>query len=135
MTEKQKSSGLKTWLIVLIALLDDIAVVALVYLLLWIFNVDIPLWVTIVIGVVFGAFVFIVHRALVPSLRMKKATGSEAMIGLSGEVTQKLAPKGVIKVMGEYWQANCSDEIIEVGADVEITGIDRLVLEVKRKVT
>ena len=55
------------------------------------------------------------------------------MIGLSGEVMQELAPKGVIRVGGEYWQAKCMDDRVEVGEDVEITGIDRLVLEVKRK--
>ena len=117
----------------MIALLDDIAIVALVLLLLWVFNVDIPLSVAIVIGVAFGAFVFIVHRAIVPSLRRKQSTGAEGMIGLSGEVTQELAPKGVIRVGGEYWQAKCINDRVDVGEDVEITGIDRLVLEVKRK--
>lgn len=134
MTEKQKSSGLKPWLIVVIALLDDIAVVALVFLLLWIFRVDIPLAAIIIIGVLAGVLVFFVHRAIVPSLRRKQAIGSEAMIGLSGEVTQELAPKGVIRVGGEYWQAKCVGENIEVGEDVEITAIDRLILEVKRKI-
>jgi len=117
----------------MIALLDDIAVLALVILLLWIFKVDIPLAAIIVIGVVAGVLVFFVHRAIVPSLRRKQAIGAEAMIGLLGEVTQELAPKGVIRVKGEYWQAKCVDEKIEVGEDVEITEIDRLVLEVKRK--
>jgi membrane-bound ClpP family serine protease len=133
MTGKQKSSGMKPWLIVLIALLDDIAAVALVLLLIWVFDVDIPLAVIIAIGVVLGAFAFIVHRAIVPSLRRKQETGSEAMIGLTGEVTQQLAPNGVIKVKGEYWQARSSGGNVEVGEDVEITGIDRLLLEVKRK--
>jgi membrane-bound ClpP family serine protease len=134
MSGKQKSSNLKPWLIVMIALLDDILVLALVFLLLWVFDVHIPLVGIIVIGIVLGAIIFIVHRALVPSLRRKQATGSEAMIGLSGEVTQELAPKGVVRVEGEYWQAKSVDDNIEVGEDVEITGVDRLELEVKRKV-
>ena len=41
--KKQESSGLKVWLIVLIALLDDIAVLALVFIVLWILDVKIPL--------------------------------------------------------------------------------------------
>jgi membrane-bound ClpP family serine protease len=133
MTDKRQSSKLKPWLIVLIALLDDITVLVLVFLLLWIFNVDIPLAAIVVIGVVAGVFVFVIHRALVPSLRKKQEVGSEAMIGLTGEVTQKLAPKGVIKVKGEYWQAKCTGENIETGEEVEIIGIDRLVLEVRRR--
>lgn len=133
MAGKRKLSGTRTWLIVMAALLDDIAVVALVFLLLRVFNVDIPLVAVIIIGVVLGAFIFIVHRAIVPSLRRKQATGSEAMIGLSGEVTQELAPKGVVKVSGEYWQAKSNGEHIPAGENVEITGVDRLELEVKRK--
>ena len=131
---KQKSSGLKPWLIVIIALLDDVAVLALVFILLWVFRADIPLAAIIIIGIVAVTIVFFIHRAIVPSLRRKQEIGSEAMIGLSGEVIQELAPKGVIRVMGEYWQAKCVGENIEVGEDVEITEIDRLVLEVKRKV-
>lgn len=135
MNIKRKPSGLPPWVIILIALLDDIAVVALVFLLLWIFDVDIPLPAIIVIGIVAGVFIFIIHRALVPSLRRKQAIGSEAMIGLTGEVTEALAPKGIIWVNGEYWQAQCRDGNIEVGEEVEITEIDRLVLEVRRKET
>ena len=133
MMKKQESSGLKTWLIVLIALLDDIAVLALVFILLWIFDVEIPLSAIIVIALVAGTLVFIVHRALVPAIRRRKATGSEAMVGLIGEVTEPLTPRGTVKVKGEYWQARSSEGNIEVGVDVEITGIDRLVLDVRRK--
>lgn len=133
MAGKRKPSSTRTWLIVMAALLDDIAVVALVFLLLWAFDVDIPLVAVIIIGAVLGAFIFVVHRAIVPSLRRKQATGSEAMIGLSGEVTQELAPKGVVKVGGEYWQAKSVDDNIPAGENVEITGVDRLELEVRRK--
>ena len=131
--KKQESSGLKVWLIVLIALLDDIAVLVLIFIALWIFDVEIPISAIIVIALVAGTFIFIVHRALVPALRRRKAIGSEAMVGLTAEVTEPLTPKGTVKVKGEYWQARCSEEHIEAGVDVEITGIDRLILDVRRK--
>jgi membrane-bound ClpP family serine protease len=98
-----------------------------------VFKVKIPIAVLIPLVIILGTFVFIVHRAIVPSLRRRNETGSEGMIGLSGEVTEALGPKGIIKVQNEYWQARCDNERIEVGEDVEITGIDRLILEVKRK--
>jgi membrane-bound ClpP family serine protease len=135
MSGKQKSTGLKPWLVVLIALLDDIAVLTLVFLLLWIFDVDIPLPAIIAIGIVVGAFVFIVHRAIVPSLRRKQETGAEGMLGLSGEVTEELSPGGIIRVKGEYWQAKSTGDTIKVGETVLITGIEGLMLEVKRKET
>jgi len=133
MIRKNEPSDMKTWLIVLIALLDDVAVLVLVFVVLWFFDVEISLPVMIVIGFVFGTFVFIVHRAIVPSLRRKKVTGVEGMIGLVGEVTQSLTPKGVIKINGEYWQARSVEGEIDVGEEVVILKIKGLNLEVKQK--
>ena len=133
MTAKREISTIRAWLIVLIALLDEIAVVALVFLALWYFKVDIPLSAKVAIGLVLGAFAFIIHRAIVPSLSRKQVTGAEGMVGLVGEVVESLTTGLVIKVGGEYWQAKCPDGTVEVGEEVEIVGIDRLKLEVKRK--
>ena len=133
MTKKNKSSDMNSKLIVLVALLDDVAVLALVFIVLWYFREAIPVPAMVVIGIVLGTFVFIIHHALVASLRRKKETGSEGMIGLECEVTQALTPKGVVKVKGEYWKAGSLDGDIEIGEVVEVTGIDHLVLEVKRK--
>jgi membrane-bound serine protease (ClpP class) len=124
---------MKAWLIILIALLDDVAALALVFVLLWFFKVEIPLSALIVIGLVVGSVIFMVNRAVVPSLRRKKAIGAEAMIGMEGIVVASLKPKGIIRVGGEYWQAESLDGDIETGEDVEIVVIDRLKLGVKRK--
>jgi len=133
MTNKNKPSEMKTWFIVLIALLDDVAALALVFVVLWYFNVEISLTGMIVIGLVSGTLVFIVHRAIVPSLRRKKITGAEGMVGLTGEVTQVLAPKGVVKINGEYWKAGSVEGEIDVGEEVEVLLIKGLNLEVRRK--
>jgi len=124
---------MKTWLIVLIALLDDVAALVLVFVVLWFFDIEISLTGMIVIGLVFGTFVFIVHRAIVPSLRRKKVTGAEGMVGLTGEVTQSLTPKGIIKINGEYWKARSVEGEIDVGEEVEVLVVKGLNLEVKRK--
>ena len=135
MTKKGESSTIKAWLIVMVALLDEVAVLAIVFLALWYFKVQISLPAIIAIGLVLGAFAFITHRAIVPSLRRKKVTGAEGMIGMVGEVVATLKPDGVVKISGEYWQAKSLDGNIETGEDVEIQGIDRLKLEVRRKVS
>lgn len=124
---------MKTWLVVLIALLDDVAVLILVFVVMWFFDIKIPLPALIVIGLVLGTFAFIVHRAVVPSLRRRKVTGAEGMIGLTGEVTQSLTPKGVIKIMGEYWKARSVEGEIDVDEEVEVLIVKGLNLEVKRK--
>ena len=128
-----KTSGFKTWLIVGVALLDDIAVVAIVILVLRLFDVDIPLGVGIGAGAVVGGLVFVGHLAVVPSLRRRKITGSEGMIGLAGSVTEALRPGGTVKVNDEYWTAKSIDGAIDAGEPVEVVGIKGLTLEVKRK--
>jgi len=133
MTGNSEPSGMKTWLIVLIALLDDVAVLVIIFVVLWFFDVEISLTAIIILGLLFGTFVFIIHRAIVPSLRRKKMTGAEGMVGLMGEVAQSLNPKGVIKINGEYWKARSVEGEIDVGEEVVVLKIKGLNLEVKQK--
>jgi membrane-bound ClpP family serine protease len=135
MTEKGEISTKKAWLIILVSLIDDIIILALVGLALWYFKVKLPLWAMIAIGLALGTFIFVRTWAVLPSLRRKKVTGAEGMIGLAGEVVESLAPDGVIKVGGEYWKAKSVDGDIVAGEDVEILGMNRLNLQVKRKVS
>ncbi len=89
--------------------------------------------VMIVIALVLGAFIFIMHKAVIPTLHKRKTTGSEGMIGLKGEVIEPLSPKGVIMVGGEYWKAKSVDEDIQAGDEVEIVSLNGLTLIVKPK--
>jgi membrane-bound ClpP family serine protease len=133
LSKKTESSGLRAWVIVLVALIDDVAALVLVFVILWALDVEIPVYILVIIGLVAGTFIFFVHRAVVPSLRRRKVTGKEGMIGLSGEVTQALTPQGVIKVEDEYWKAKSRGGDIPVGEEVEIVGIDGLKVEVEHK--
>ena len=133
MTKIRKKGTIKDWLIVLVLLLDDVAALVLVLVVLWFFKIKISLPVAIALALVFGTFIFIIHKAIIPSLHRKKVTGSEGMIGLEGKVVEPLTPVGVIMVGGEYWKAKSVDEDIVAGEDVEILGLSRLILEVKRK--
>ena len=133
MNKKKESSGLKPWVIVLVALIDDIAVLALIFLILWAFDIEIPIYLLIILGLAAGTSTFFIHRAIVPSLRRKKITGKEGMIGLTGEVTQALAPQGVIRVGDEYWTAKSLGGDIAVGEEVEVINIAGLKLEVDRR--
>lgn len=135
MTKKDEISTVKAWLIVLASLIDDAAVLALIFLGLWFFHVKITWLIIVVVGLVVVVFIFIMHRAVIPSLRRKKVTGAEGMIGLVGKVVKPLKPAGVIKVSGEYWQAKSVNGDIAVGEDVEILEINGLNLEVRRKVS
>ncbi len=128
-----KRTTIKDWLIILVLLLDDAAALVLVLLVLWFFRITVPLPIAIVTALLLGSLIFITHKVVIPSLHKKKVTGSEGMIGLAGEVVEPLASVGVIKVKGEHWKAKSVDEDMAVGENVEISGINGLTLEVRRK--
>ncbi len=132
-TEKGEVSRLKAWLLVLVALLDDIAGIALVFIVLRILNVKVPWLAGIISGLALGLVIFMIHRAAAPSLRRRKVTGAEAMIGLTGKVIQPLRTQGLIKIKDEYWKAKSINGEIGAGEEVEVMGMNGLVLEVKKK--
>jgi membrane-bound ClpP family serine protease len=133
MNKKGEISALKEWLMVLASLADDAVVLVLIFLGLWYFHVKITWPLILVIAVIMAAFVYIMHQAIVPSLRRRKVTGAEGMIGAVGKVTEPLKPVGTVMIKGEYWQAKSLEGDIELGSAVEVTKIDGLHLEVRKK--
>ena len=133
MEKKNETSLLRAWLIVLVSLLDDAAVLALVFLGLWYFHVEITWTIILVLALAIIGFFFIMHKAVIPSLRRRRVTGREGMIGLTGRVTQSLEPAGMVMIGGEYWQARSIEGKIEMGEEVEVVGINGLVVEVRKK--
>ena len=127
-------SSKKAWMIILVSLIDDFVILAVVIGALWYFKVKLPLWAMIAIGLVLGSYVFVRTWAVLPSVRRRKITGAEGMIGMVGEVTESLTPTGIIRVAGESWQAESIEGDIEIDEEVEILAMYRLKLEVKRKI-
>ena len=78
-----------------------------------------------------GSFVLAVSYLVFRSHKAKPALGVEGLIGEIGVVREKLAPRGTVFVHGEHWKAEANDQI-ESGDKVEVVGIDRMVLRVKR---
>jgi len=125
--------AIKDWLIILVLLLDEAAALLLLLLVLWVLGIQISLPITIVIALLLGTFAFITHKVIIPSFHKKKVTGSEGMIGIEAEVIEPLTPVGVIRVEDEYWKAKSVGEDIAAGENVEILGLDRLMLTVRCK--
>jgi membrane-bound ClpP family serine protease len=126
-----KKETLIDWLKVLVLLLDEAAVIAIIFLVLHFLAVQIPLSITIVITLVIAVLVLIVHVKVIPSFRWKKVTGRGGMVGLHGEVLQPLTPTGTVIVKGERWKAKSVDDV-GVGEDVEVVGMEGLTLKVVR---
>jgi membrane-bound serine protease (ClpP class) len=60
----------------------------------------------------------------------KVQTGVENLVGAAGEVTERLAPSGKIRVLGELWQARSSSEL-PPGSRVRVVAVDGLTLDVE----
>jgi len=125
-----KKRTLGDWLKVLVLLLDEAAVLVLILLALHYFNVQIPLSVTIFVVLIIAVVVFMIHIKVIPSFHWKQATGREGMIGLQGRVVQPLTPVGAIYVKGENWKAKSTGDYIGVDENVEVVGIEGLILRV-----
>ncbi len=95
----------------------------------------VAIWVVTVCLVLF--FVFIAGSAI-RSLRRRPYSGRESMVGRLGEARTALAPEGMVFIDGEIWQAHAitlhrsaAAPIIPAGAEVIVTMIDGLLLEVR----
>ncbi len=80
-----------------------------------------------------GFFIFISTLAFRAYLRKPKG-GMEGLMGEIGEVKGTIDPEGMIFVHGELWKA-ASEEKIDQGEKVEVTGAKGLVLNVRRITT
>ena len=88
-------------------------------------------WSMIVPVVAFTAgFVLLVVSFSIKSLKSRTVTGSEGLIGMTGLAKTDLAPMGKIFVHGELWDA-VSNEPLNAGDSIEVTGIEGLTLQVK----
>jgi membrane-bound serine protease (ClpP class) len=80
-----------------------------------------------------GLSVLYISVVVVRSRGQKPVTGREALLGSVGFVLKPVDKNdGMVFVQGEYWKARAPEPIQEK-EEVEVTGMDGLVLEVRRK--
>ncbi|MDP6448947.1 MAG: nodulation protein NfeD, partial [Dehalococcoidales bacterium] len=96
-----------------------------------VFRVD-PWLIAIVTILIASVFAFVINRAL-RAHRKQASTGREDLIGKRAVVKVALDPEGTVFFKGERWAAVSNEELIELGEEVTITGIDGLTLQVIRK--
>lgn len=90
-------------------------------------------WKTIlVVTIVSAAFIFGVLSYAVKAQLSKVKTGMEGLIGETGVARTAILNKGKVSLHGEIWQAR-SDERIEEGEEVIVTGVEKLVVKVQKK--
>jgi membrane-bound serine protease (ClpP class) len=92
-----------------------------------------PWLIAVVTLMLAGFFGFILERVIMSHRRQAK-TGREELIGKTVAVRTALEPEGTVFYRGELWSARADGENIQAGEEVVITGIDGLVLKVKKKI-
>jgi len=90
-------------------------------------------WKSIVtVAVALGFFVFGVLAYAVKAQMAKVQTGMEGLIGETGTAKTDIIGKGKVSVHGELWDAK-SALPVKAGDEVIVTGVERLIIEVKKK--
>jgi membrane-bound serine protease (ClpP class) len=77
-----------------------------------------------------SGFFLVIMAAGLRARRARVSTGAQGMVGLRAVVIERLAPGGRVRLRGEYWNA-VSGTPLEPGTEVEITGVDGLLLRVR----
>lgn len=78
-------------------------------------------WTVIISSVVVTTlfFLFVIGMGL-KAQRLKPVTGSESMIGDTGEAKEELNPLGMVSLHGELWQAESLSGIIQPGEKIRV---------------
>lgn len=109
--------------------------VALVVIWLWglpQLGVHLPLYALVVAMVLWAVYAVTTFWVVTRALRKKAVIGLPTMIGGRGKAVSPLSPEGQVKIKGELWGAQSSDEDIDTGDGVVVVGQDGLKLIVSR---
>ena len=90
-------------------------------------------WQVIVVVIVFTVafFVFAIGMGI-KAQRRKPTTGSEGLIGETGEAISDLRPDGRVKIHGETWSAISLDGTIKKGTRVTVKELENLKIKVRK---
>jgi membrane-bound ClpP family serine protease len=123
----------RTLLTVFVTLVDDIALLLLVFFVLQRLGIHLPLGALIALVVALGGCSVMLYRLVAPALNKEQLTGPQALIGAKGKVVMPLNPKGYIKVGGELWEALSIDISLSTDEEVVVVGLEGLTLHVRGK--
>ena len=113
-------------------LLEEAALAALILWGLPLLGIHLPLAVLIVLMAALVAFAVVTYRLGSRALKKKPVVGLPDMVGTKGKVVSQLAPKGLVRIKGELWEATSSNVNIGVGEEIIVLGQDGLRLIVAK---
>ncbi|MBN2238775.1 MAG: NfeD family protein [Dehalococcoidales bacterium] len=94
-------------------------------------DVNIPIWVMILVMIAWLTYSVYTYRKGTKALTTGHIIGMQNMVGTKGKVVSILNPDGWVRIHGELWSATSVSGEIKPGNDVIVTGQNRLKLEVR----
>lgn len=113
-------------------LLEEAAIAVIVLWGLPKIDVNLPLFVLIIIMLTWLGFSVFTYLLGSRALRRKPVDGMPDMVGTRGKVVSRLDPEGMVKIKGELWRAKSAGKKIEAGEEVTVVGQKGLKLIVRR---
>jgi membrane-bound ClpP family serine protease len=107
----------------------------LVVLLLWLLpqmGIRLPLWLIVAVLAAPVAWAALTYKSIRRVLRKKAPSPTEAMVGMRGTALTRLAPKGMVRIQGEIWEAASSNGFIEAGSEVIVLRTEGLEITVRK---
>ena len=80
-----------------------------------------------------SGFFFAVAALAFKAYRTRPRGGADGILGEIGVVKERIDPEGMVFVHGEYWRARAAEKI-EEGENIEVEGIQGLILKVRKAV-
>jgi len=113
--------------------LEEAAIAAAVLWLLPKVDVNLPLFVLIIIMLAWAGYAVFGYQMGTRALKRKPEGGLVDMLGMRGEVVKRLDPEGMIRIKSELWKAKSVGRKIETGEEVTVVGQKGLKLIVERE--
>lgn len=99
------------------------------------FDIEVPVWVLIVVMVFWAVFAIVNFIFVTRTLKRQTLVGLPTMAGSKGKVRSPLSLEGQVMIKGELWGAKSIDGEIDIGEVVTVVGQDGLQLIVRRAST
>jgi len=114
----------------LLIILDELLVSCFLIYLLYNFGVDI--WVFGLVIVILAFLIIFIAYIFLPQIK-QPVTGAEGMVGMTGTVIETLNPNGKVRIRGELWSAESTDNDIDKGEKIVVQKVNGLNLLVKKQ--
>ena len=96
-------------------------------------NVDIPVWVMVLVMILWLAYSVYTFRKGTKALNVGHIIGLPNMVGTRGKTVGTLDPSGWVRIRGELWSALSVNGEIQSEKEIEVVGQLRLKLEVRER--